>query len=57
MRNLGNGDVEAIFEGRESAIRQALEVCRRGPTGGHVEEMLIDWEEFRGEFSGFEIRH
>lgn len=57
VRNLGNGDVEAVFEGGESVIRRALGLCRRGPTTGRVDEMLIDWEECRGEFATFEIRH
>ncbi|WP_432822768.1 acylphosphatase [Trichloromonas sp.] len=55
VRNLADGDVEAVFEGRESEIRSALELCRQGPAGGRVDEMLIDWEEFRGEFTSFEI--
>lgn len=56
VRNLVGGEVEAVFEGRESAIRQAIDGCRQGPSGGRVDEMRIDWEEYRNEFSGFEIR-
>lgn len=57
VHNLGNGDVEAVFEGRESAIRRTLEECRLGPPGGAVAELLIDWEEFQNEFDSFEIRY
>lgn len=57
VRNLANGDVEAIFEGRESAIRHALEECRQGPPGSAVAELLIDWEEFQNEFDIFETRY
>ncbi len=56
VRNLANGDVEAVFEGKESEIRSALELFRKGPSGGQVDEMLIDWEDFRGEFNNFEIQ-
>ncbi|MDY0268262.1 acylphosphatase [Trichloromonas sp.] len=56
VRNLGNGDVEAVFEGQESVIRRALEACRQGPPAGKVTELFIDWEEFSGEFAAFEIR-
>ncbi len=55
VRNLATKDVEAVFEGRESEIRSALELCRQGPAGAQVDEMLIDWEDFRGEFVSFEI--
>jgi len=56
VRNLANGEVEAVFEGRESVIRQAIDGCRQGPAGGRIDEMEIDWEEYRGEFEGFGIR-
>jgi acylphosphatase len=55
VHNCSSGDVEAVFEGRESEIRSALELCRQGPAGAQVDEMMIDWEEFRGEFISFEI--
>jgi acylphosphatase len=57
VKNRANGDVEAVFEGRESEIRRALEQCRQGPAGATVVEMLIDWENFRDEFTLFEVRY
>jgi acylphosphatase len=56
VRNLADGDVEAVFEGREGEIRSVLGFCRQGPAGSQVEEILIDWEDFRGEFVKFAIR-
>ncbi|BCR03950.1 acylphosphatase [Desulfuromonas versatilis] len=56
VRNLPNGEVEALFEGRESQIRQVLDWCRQGPPAAQVSEVDVDWEEFRGEFAGFDIR-
>ncbi len=55
VRNLPNGDVEAVFEGRESEIRKVLDWCRSGPSAARVDEILIDWEDFHGEFESFEI--
>lgn len=55
--NLPNGDVMAVFEGRESAVRQVLEWCRQGPTLACVEELLIDWEKASDEFETFTARH
>jgi acylphosphatase len=55
VRNLPNGDVEAIFEGRESEVRKVLEWCRQGPSAARVEEILIDWEDYRGEFDEFGV--
>lgn len=56
VRNLAGGKVEAVFERQESVIRQAMDGFRQGPDGGRVDEMEIDWEEYRGEFDGFGIR-
>ncbi len=56
VRNLPDGDVESLLEGRESDIRSAIEAFQRGPAMARVEEVLIDWQEYRGEFSRFEIR-
>jgi len=55
VRNLPDGDVEAVFEGREVEVRAMLEWCRSGPSAARVDELLIDWEEYRGEFESFEI--
>jgi acylphosphatase len=55
VRNLPNGDVEAVFEGRERDVRKVLEWCKVGPKAACVEEILIDWEGFRGEFTSFDV--
>lgn len=55
VRNLPNGDVEAIFEGRETMVRKVIEWCRQGPDAAIVEEILIDWEDYRGEFDDFSV--
>jgi acylphosphatase len=56
VRNRADGDVEACFEGREGAVRAVLQWCQQGPSAARVDELLIDWEEYRGEFDGFEVR-
>jgi len=56
VRNLSNGDVEAVFEGKESDVRKMIDWCHGGPSAARVDEILIDWEDYRGEFSEFEVR-
>jgi acylphosphatase len=55
VRNLPNGEVEAVFEGKESDVRQVIDWCREGPSAARVEEVLIDWEEARGQFTSFDV--
>jgi acylphosphatase len=56
VRNLANGEVEAVLEGRESDVRQVIDWCRQGPEQARVEELSIDWQDYRGEFTGFEVK-
>lgn len=56
VRNLPDGDVEGVFEGRESDVRALVDWCRQGPPGARVDAIDVDWEEPTGEFGGFEVR-
>jgi acylphosphatase len=57
VRNLPDGRVEAVFEGEGSLVNKMVEFCRRGPPGARVTDVKVDWEEYRGEFKSFIIRH
>ena len=43
VRNRRDGSVEAVFAGPEQAVTAAIEACRTGPRGAHVE--VLDVEE------------
>jgi acylphosphatase len=32
-----------------------IDWCRSGPAAARVDELLIDWEDFRDEFDSFEV--
>lgn len=53
-RNLLDGRVEAIFEGEASAVQKMVNYCKHGPTAAKVENIQINLEEFKDEFSSFE---
>jgi acylphosphatase len=54
VRNLGDGSVEATFEGPRSAIEQMIAWCRRGPRAASVRDVTVVTESPIGE-SGFAI--
>jgi acylphosphatase len=56
VRNTADGSVEGLFEGRETQVRALLDWCRQGPPAARVSEIDVLWEEFRGEFDGFEVK-
>lgn len=55
VRNLPDGRVEAVFEGEEEAVREAVEWCRRGPPLALVERVEVRYEQPTGEFRDFRI--
>lgn len=57
VRNLGDGRVEAVFEGEKEAINEMLEWCHKGSPSARVEDVKVEWEEFKGEFGSFEVRY
>jgi len=57
VRNLPDGRVEAVLEGREDAVMRVLEWAREGPPLARVDDVEVFWEEYKGEFKDFRIRY
>jgi acylphosphatase len=56
VRNVPDGMVEVLAEGRKHSLDKLIEYCRKGPEGASVENIEIKWGEFRNEFGGFDVR-
>lgn len=56
VMNMPDGTVEAVFEGRETDVRDAVAWCGNGPRGARVESVDVDFLEAAGE-SGFRVRY
>lgn len=57
VRNLPDGRVEAVFEGEKEDVNGLIEFCRRGPPGALVTKVEVQWENYTGEFQGFNVRY
>ena len=57
VRNLASGEVEAIFEGLEDRIREMVEWCKKGPWLAKVNNVRVEFSDYKGEFENFEIRY
>ena len=55
VRNLKDGSVEAMFEGDQGRIDAVLDWCRQGPPHADVADVNVTWNEYTGEFKGFDI--
>ncbi|MCW4028389.1 MAG: acylphosphatase [Candidatus Bathyarchaeota archaeon] len=56
-KNLPDGRVEAVFEGEAADVAALVEYCHRGPYSARVEKVDVAYEDYQGEFDGFDIVH
>ncbi len=57
VRNLPDGNVEAVFEGPVDNLHKAIEWCQEGPPGATVTKIEQKWDDYSGEFTSFEVRY
>ncbi|MBD3205122.1 acylphosphatase [Candidatus Bathyarchaeota archaeon] len=53
VRNLRDGRVEVLAEGKEEDIDNLINWCHHGPTMANVRDLKVEKTEPTGEFSGF----
>ncbi|HEY5595718.1 MAG TPA: acylphosphatase [Candidatus Bipolaricaulota bacterium] len=56
VRNLPDGDVEVVLEGPGAQVELMIAWCHRGAPLAHVENVVVDWQPYQGEYQGFSIR-
>ena len=42
VRNLSDGDVEAVFSGPKATVDDMIAACRRGPSSARVDHVVVD---------------
>ena len=55
VRNLSDGRVEAIFEGKRESVERLVEFCRQGPSSAKVTQTEVIYENYTGEFKEFKL--
>lgn len=55
-KNLVNGKVEVVAEGRESSLEEFVKKLKKGPSMARVTDIQIDRKKYKGEFRSFSIR-
>ena len=55
VRNLKDGRVEAILEGDNKSINSVIEWTRIGPANSRMDDIEVSNEEFKNEFSTFDV--
>jgi acylphosphatase len=55
-RNLMNGDVEVVAEGESARLEELMKHLRQGPSRSYVEDVRVVYTDYKGRFSGFDIK-
>jgi acylphosphatase len=55
VRNLPDGDVEALAEGPRDKVDELVAWCHKGPPAARVEQVLVQDEAPRGDLSPFAV--
>jgi acylphosphatase len=57
VRNLPNGDVEALFEGDKASVTQMLAWCYKGSPYAVVHKVNVTYEPYVGDQESFLVTH
>ena len=57
VRNLDDGRVEIVAQGREQHIDNLSNWCKTGPANSRVDEFELKEESIAEEFENFEVRY
>ena len=55
VRNIPNGDVEALAQGEKADLEQFIAKVKEGPSFSRVEDVSLNWVKEAGQYFGFEI--
>jgi acylphosphatase len=55
VRNLYSGEVEIVAEGDRSLLEELIKDLKVGPRLAHVKDLVIEWQNYSGTYSTFEI--
>ena len=54
-KNMYDGSVEVVAEGDEDNLKQLHQKLKQGPSRSRVEDVKVNYKDFRGVHSGFNI--
>jgi acylphosphatase len=57
VRNLPDGNVEALLEGNKEDVNQVVEWSKMGPENAKVDEVKVDYGQYVGGYNDFIVRY
>ncbi len=56
VRNLRDGKVEIVAEGRKKKLQELIQWCHDGPALARVDTVDVTWKDSTGEFQSFKVK-
>ena len=57
VRNLSDGNVEALLEGYQANVNHVVQWSKIGPENAKVDDVIVDFKEYTGKYGDFLIQH
>jgi|WetSurMetagenome_2_1015567.scaffolds.fasta_scaffold272390_3 acylphosphatase len=57
VRNLSENQVEVVAEGDKPDVEKLIGYLQQGPPTAQVDDVTVQWTDYRGEFTGFKIKY
>lgn len=57
VRNLRDGRVEVVIEGKKPLVDQMLAWCDHGPSSARVDRIEVEWDDISERMNDFTIRY
>ena len=57
VKNINDGTVEVVAEGKEEDLKLLLESCKNGPNLARVKKIDEKWGDYSGEFQDFIVSY
>lgn len=57
VRNLSDGRVEIIAEGKDKKLQELIQWCHKGPRHARVDNVDATWQDSTGAFETFEVKY
>ena len=55
VKNLSDGNVEALVQGEKGEIEKLITWCKKGPPGAVVSNLDVNWETIVKQITSFKI--
>ena len=56
VRNLLDNSVEICAEGARQQLEKLLEQLKTGPPGARVDNLVLTWSDYTGQYSDFSVK-